>query len=394
MKTAPIADDPRVRKQGDALVAAGHDVVALGTAGGRSSAPAWPVVSVPAPKRSPQAKAAAGARLAVAGRIARAALPLYWTFAENRALAAELERVLAAGRADAVVANDWRVLPLAAEAAAAHGAALVYDSHELATEEFLERRLWRWVFPAWIRELETAYIGRAAAVTTVSEGIADLLHQRYRLDRRPEVIRNVPPYTPSSFRPTGAIIEVLYQGMFIESRGLEALIASVPAWRPEFRLTIRGMGKPAYERRIRSLVAASPAAGRIRVEPPVPMVDMVAAAEAADIGIHPLQITSNQMLYTLPNKLFEYLMAGLAVCVTGAPEMARVVRERGVGTVIDAPTASGIAAAVNRFDRDSVDRAKRAALHAAADLHWGREQQRWVAQVEAAATVPAFAATR
>lgn len=378
LKVAAIADDPRVRRQGDALTAAGHDVWAVGTQGGRSTPPAWPVMAVPPPSRTAAAKATAAARLLVLGRLPPAAPLLYWSFVENR-------RLLAAARsepADLYLANDWRTLPVAVSAAAAAGAAYGYDSHELGVEEFLERRLWRLLFPPWIRSLERKTIGDASFVSTVSEGIADTLEHSYGLRRRPAVIRNLPDYRHASFRPTADLIEVLYQGMFISNRGLEPLIQSVRDWRPEFRLTIRGLGKRAYEDRLHRLVAASPEAHRIRLAPPVPMMDMVGAAAAADIGIHPLQVTSDQMRYTLPNKLFEYLMAGLAVCVRDVPEMADVVGRYDVGETIESTTPSAIAAAVNRFDRSRIDACKRRALDAAQELCWDRERDRLTAAVD------------
>ena len=377
LKVAPIADDPRVRKQGDALLSAGHDVWAVGTAGGRSEAPTWPVSTVAPPSRTLMAKISAALRLLVLGRIGPASRLLYWSFREHR----DLLRAARARPADLYLASDWRVLPVALAAAADVGADVGYDSHELGVEEFLERRLWRLLFPPFVRSVERRSLPSVRFVTTVSEGIAGIIQTEYALPRRPVVVRNVPAYERAEFRPTGATIEVLYHGMFISNRGLEPLIESVVAWRPEFRLTLRGFGKPEYQRRLQRLVASSPASRRIALEPPVPMTELIRAACTADIGIHPLLVTSNQMRYTLPNKLFEYLMAGLAVCVTGIPEMAEIVERFGVGVTVPEPTAAGIAAAVNSLDRASIDACKQRALVAAKELCWEHEAEKLLAVV-------------
>jgi glycogen(starch) synthase len=378
LKVAPIADDPRVRKQGDALTAAGHDVHAIGTSGARSEPPSWPVVCVPPPSRSVSAQSRDATRLLVLGRMSAATDRLYWSFREHRdLLAAASQR-----HADLYLASDWRTLPIAVRAARRAGGSFAYDSHELGVEEFLERPLWRALFPPYVRSIERHCLASAAFVTTVSEGIADILQNAYALRERPTVVRNVPPYEPASFRPTGAEIEVLYHGVFMANRGLEELVASVPLWRPELRLTLRGRGKPAYEKRLRRRVAASPAVTRITLAPPVPMTELVAAARAADVGVHPLLVTSNQMRYSLPNKLFEYIMAGLAVCTTDVPEMAAVIDEYGVGVTVPGPTRDGIATALNGLGAGKIDEAKHRSLAAAKDLCWENESEKFVNLVE------------
>ena len=106
------------------------------------------------------------------------------------------------------------------------------------------------------------------------------------------------------------------------------------------------------------------------------MTEMVQNAATADVGIHPIPTTNPQARYCLPNKLFEYAMAGLAVCVSDVPEMRRVVDEYGFGITIGSTSADGIAAAVNSLDRDSITRFRSNALVAAEQLNWDQEQQK------------------
>jgi glycosyltransferase involved in cell wall biosynthesis len=367
-----IADDPRVRRQGDALVAAGHDVVGVGLSGASSSSPDWPVLEVPGPSRTPHGKVTTGLRTQLARAGARAALRVYWSFSEHRVMLETARRV----GADVYHANDWRVLPVAATCAAGTGGSYVYDSHEFAVEENVDQLLWRLVFPHYVREIEAYYIHGAAFVSTVGDGIADLLQEVYALRTRPLVVRNVPAYQETPYRPPGARMVVLYHGVYNPDRGLEDLVASVADWRDEFALVIRGYGAPAYEARLRDTAAGAGVGDRVVFEPPVPMTDLVPRANEADIGIHTIPVTNRQTRYCLPNKLFEYVMAGLAVCVTNAPEMARIVKEYECGVVIHDSSSAGIATAVNALTRDSVARFKRASLKAATSLNWDHEQER------------------
>jgi glycosyltransferase involved in cell wall biosynthesis len=170
---------------------------------------------------------------------------------------------------------------------------------------------------------------------------------------------------------------VLYQGLLNPDKGVDRLIQSVHGWRPEFRLVIRGSGAPRYEAHLRDLASHSPARERITFLPPVAMTELVsAAANTADVGIHPLPAVNRQTRYALPNKLFEYAMAGLAVCVSGAPEMRGVVEQYDLGVTFADAEPGTIARAVNSLTSASVASFKHNALRAAHTLSWDVEKHR------------------
>ena len=61
------------------------------------------------------------------------------------------------------------------------------------------------------------------------------------------------------------------------------------------------------------------------------MTALVREAAAFDIGFFALPGHSRHNEFALPNKFFEYIMAGLALCVTDLPEMARLIRRHMLG---------------------------------------------------------------
>lgn len=227
-----------------------------------------------------------------------------------------------------------------------------------------------------VHKIEAASIGRAAEITCVSDGIADRLAAVYGLARRPVVVRNVPRYEEMPFRPCGDRIKVLYHGLVMPNRGLEALIGSVSLWRDEFELTIRGPVSDAYLAELRRLAEAGGVTQRVHFDPPVPFTELVRAASAHDVGIFVLSPHSQQNRYVLPNKLFEYTMAGLCVCVSDLPEMAAVIAHYGQGRLIAGLSATDIATVVNGLDRSAVEEHKRRALAAARELSWEHEERR------------------
>jgi glycosyltransferase involved in cell wall biosynthesis len=434
-----IADDPRVRRMGDALCARGWEVTGLGHAGARSAPPDWPILTTsPMPTRRTDLGALARAER-VAGKAgaaillpaelaARAARPRagLWlrrirlmlnteerplrhsvriaadvcarfsaprrTLLERRLVSfhrlapqlAELEALAISQTGPALfIANDWWTLPAAARGADAVGGAVVYDSHELAGEEYAHDPIWREFQKPIIDAIEGEFIRRAAFVTSVSAGIAERLASHYALDAQTATLRNAPEYQATAFRPTGERVRALYHGILAEGRGLEAAIDSVASWREEFSLHIRGPASPAdYADVLRRRAAAAGVADRVVFHEPVPVGDLVRAAAPFEIGLMALPGHSDQNRHALPNKLFEYLMAGLALAVTDLPEMARLVSETKAGVTIADATPAAIAAAINGLNRPALDVMRRRALEAAKTLNWENESPPVIAAYE------------
>src|SRR5262249_13403613 len=107
-------------------------------------------------------------------------------------------------------------------------------------------------------------------------------------------------------------------------------------------------------------------------------------AAAYDVGFFALPRSSRHNQLALPNKFFEYIMAGLALCVTDLPEMARLIRERGLGVTFASVNPRVIAAAINALSPAAIDRYKRNALEAARELCWELESERLVSAYSAA----------
>ena len=277
-------------------------------------------------------------------------------------------------RPDLVIAHDPPTCAAAAALADWAGAAWMIDAHEYGRGQYAHDPAWladgRWLATA----LQDHYFAKADAVTTVCDGIADLLDVEQVLRRPVTVIRSVPFAQPQQFRPCGERITVLYHGIVSEDRGLEEAVRSLPMWRPEFSLLIRGGGEPAVALRLRELARELGVVDRLTLEPPVPFGEIVPAANRADIGYFVQGNFSPQKRFTLPNKFFEYVMAGLCLCVADLPEMAALVRRHDLGTLVDSTDPAVIAEAINGLTPARIDAAKQAAIRASQELTWEREQ--------------------
>ncbi|WP_210496508.1 glycosyltransferase [Microvirga antarctica] len=364
-----LASDSRVLRTAETLRRAGHEVLLVGY-GPAPAGAAYDVTLLPDLPSPFAIRAGILLRQAPANLLPGSAHALYWLHQGRR----RARDILRAFRPDAVHANDWNTLPIALDAKAQCGARVVYDTHEMAIAEYEHSLKWRLAALAHVKAIEGKGIRQADAVIAVSPGIAEALVEAYPGLPRPLLLRNVPDAAPMAFRPVGETVEVLFHGLLRDNRGLEAILDSVPLWRDDFRLTLRGSAAIGYLDSLKARTEALGIGGRVRFEPAVPPRDVVLAAARSDVGLCLLPDSSRHNRFALPNKLFEYLAAGLAVITSPLPDMAEIVRRYACGQF--APVdPSAIAGVINGLDRTRIEAMKRQSLKAARDLSWETESE-------------------
>lgn len=326
------------------------------------------------------------------GMLARAALRFHLLLEHLRYLRLATADARTHG-ADIYLAHDLETLPAAVRAARSGGARVVYDSHEL----FAERAsAGRWARAA-SRAIERRLIGRADAVITVSESIAGELVRRYGVPR-PEVVRNLPSGSPHGAGPSPlrerlgidrSARVVLYLGGLQRGRGLESLVRGIASL-DGIVLVLMGPGHPGYVSGLQDVVRRAGVQGRTVFAAPVAAAEVVPWASGADVGVAPIQNVSLSYYLSLPNKLFDYIAAGLPVVASDFPEIRRVVGEGGVGALCRPDDPADIARAITWVLADPAryQGLRDAARAAAVDLTWEREAEKLLAAVDGRATDP------
>lgn len=371
----PITDEPRVLRQVAALQKDGWEVTLCGFKGRQPPRDGVRLVEVGCLVRAPALKRLRSELDLVLSRFSsNAARSHYWASAGYAGIREHLNLVEPIV-ADLYVAHDYFTAPIAHGLAERYSAAFTVDAHEYARGQYMHDATWRLFSRPWVHSLQTLYYPKADSITTVCKGIAELIDREYNLKVPPIVVRSAATYRKLPFRPTGETINVLYHGNLSPMRGLEEAIASVPRWRPEFTFQIRGVGSELYIESLKALATTYGAQERVQLLPPVAFDEMVPEANNSDIGFFVQPDLSPQKRFTLPNKLFEYIMAGLAICVADLPEMARIVRTHDVGILVPGLGPEQIAAAINGLDRKKIDTFKKNSLEAARSLNWENESQ-------------------
>lgn len=280
----------------------------------------------------------------------------------------ELYAVAASRKPFAIHAHDLNTAYAALAAANHTGAHLVVDFHEWISENVhFSKRAEAYVpFPPdWkkaLQHVEKLCLQRASAAITVCDSIADAMAEELGNGRRPDVVRNIPVFAlepTREYRPLRQQLGLedrefvlLYQGGLGPSRLLEPIIAALE-FAPRCTLVIRGPGLELFGEDYRAIAARAGAADRLVLAGAVPSRDVCAAAKGADCGIWSLPALCRNFTYALPNKLFEYLTAGLPLLVAHHPEARRMVEIHDVGMIFDPMSPASIAAAINAMIDDS-----------------------------------------
>jgi len=266
---------------------------------------------------------------------------------------------------DLLIANDIAALPLALQLAGK--APVLVDAHEYSPREFEDKWLWRVLFGPYQHELCRRYLPKAAAMITVCQGIADEYARHYSVNSL--VVHNAPldqRLLPS--RTVPGQIGLIHHGAAIRSRHLEAMIDVMKHLDERFKLDFMLVETDAAC--MADLRRRAAGDNRIRFIPAVPMADICRTINKYDIGIFLLPPVNFNYEHALPNKLFEFIQARLAVAIGPSPEMARIVQKYSLGVVADSFEPRALAEALEQLTDGSITEYKHASNRAAKELNY------------------------
>lgn len=261
------------------------------------------------------------------------------------------------------------LLPLGLILKILFGVKLVYDAHELETEKNglagIRKSTFKW--------LESKLINYCNLVIVVSDSIADWYQQTYNI-KRPVVVKNSPNFRDfkrkNLFRDELGIDKeqtiLLYQGGLVKGRGIE-LILDAFKHREDTEIVAVFMGYGELEDEIK---AASLRYSNIYYYPAVSPKVVLDYTTSADIGIHLIQNSCLNHFYCLPNKFFEYAMAGLPIIVSNMKEMERYVIDGGFGEVLTGFSSKEINRAIDKLVNQDLEMLSKNAFMFAKNNSW------------------------
>ena len=258
----------------------------------------------------------------------------------------------------------------------------IVDTPELTLSDPHATR-WPWLI-APIVHIIRYIVSSCSGYITASPLFAQELSRLYGA-KEVTLIRNVPYYqeVPKSDRlrqhlGLGLDIRIaLYQGNLQPNRRLDLLVHAASFLEPNIVIVMMGSARKTTLDQLEDLIVSKGVADRVRIIPSVPYEELLTWTASADIGLTIFQPDySRTIQFCLPNKLFEYLMAGLPVLSSQLDAIAEVIKTYDVGQLLPSVAPSDIGAAINAMlaDTSALTRMRRNALEAAKqEFNWEKE---------------------
>lgn len=277
---------------------------------------------------------------------------------------------------DLLVANDLDTLLPNYIVSKLKGIPLVYDSHEYFTgvPEVQNRPFVKWVW----KTIERSVFPYLKYVITVSEPIASLYEDEYHI--RPVVVRNfskssshVTPFSREELNVPLNDLLIVIQGTGINiDKGAEELINAVKIT-DGVSLLVVGSGDVITH--LKQNVEILNLGGRVKFIPKVFWEELMKYTRMADAGMCLEKDTNLNYRYSLPNKLFDYITAGIPVVAGFLPETAKIIEDNNCGIVIPKVTPEEISKALKKLkdNRELLVRLRENAVIASESINWNCE---------------------
>lgn len=228
---------------------------------------------------------------------------------------------------------------------------IVYDAHEYEIH-ILSNQSQRSIKLAFY--LERFLIKYADKVITVSDSIANEYVRLYGISK-PVIVLNCPSYVNAPkhdlFRKELGIRQdqtiFLYQGGLSKSRGIEMLIEAFTTANDDKNVIVF-MGYGPLESNIRKHAEIH---NKIFFKQAVSPKILLEYTASADYGILFYEDSCLNHRYCSPNKMFEYLMAGIPIVTSNLVEIKKIVQQYSVGIVAEINTNSGFIDAIEKIKK-------------------------------------------
>lgn len=254
---------------------------------------------------------------------------------------------------------------------------LIYDSHEYFTEvpELVSRpkvqRVWQ--------RLENWLLPKLKNTVTVNRSIAELYRQRFGIEM--VVLRNIPELRSIQKSSTKAELGlptagklVILQGSGINMhRGAEE---AVQAMQYVNGVTLLILGSGDVVATLKKMVGELGLSDKVLFKDRMPYAEMMAHTRLADLGLTLDRDTNINYRYSLPNKLFDYIHAGIPVVASDLVEVNRIVNQHDIGDSIKDLTPESLAMKITEMlHSERYAQWKANCAKATAELNWETEAQ-------------------
>lgn len=231
---------------------------------------------------------------------------------------------------------------------------IIFNAHEYHPLEFEDSPSWMKTSGKYFYQQYKQFINNLDILINVCDGIAQKCKHEFGKDSI--VIPNVAIQSNINIHLNQYFpIKLIHHGAIMRSRKIEEMIKVAEILGSNYSLDIMGVKnefEPEYFDEIKTLIEASK---NVNLIPPVKFDEIIPAINQYDIGIFLLPPTNFNYLNALPNKLYEFIQAKLAVVVSPSPEMKKVVEYFNLGLVAEDYNPESMATKILSFTRESIE---------------------------------------
>jgi glycosyltransferase involved in cell wall biosynthesis len=318
-----------------------------------------------------------GARFA--GRVLPFVDNLSWRLNEAES---ECRQRLAAIECDLVLGNDTNTLRPVALHHQATGIPFIMDYHEFAPLEASQKPVHHWITGPFHHRLLKRFARLAAANVTVNRTFVDRFRADYGIEactvRNAPELRELPPARPR----TDDRIHLVFHGFPGPDRNVDTLLRAMAMTRDHVQLHLMLKSGTEEGGLIRTLAAACPP-GRVVFEESVPIAEVLPKLVEWDVGFNILTPCNYNNRHALPNKLFDYIHAGMACIFSDTESAHELIAEADFGWIAPGQqvTPEGLAEIINRLTPEEIERKKAIARELRLKVHAEAEEQNLTATV-------------
>lgn len=255
---------------------------------------------------------------------------------------------------------------------------LISNLHEYYPREFEDQEVWTQHEGPRITAICKEFLVQADNVFTVCQGIQEEYLKEFGISSI--VVRNDKPFENLEIQKNEGPIRLIHHGAALKSRHLDKIIEAVVPLEGDFELDF--MLIPTQEDYYDQIAAMCEKHVHINLVEPVAPEKISRFINTYDAGVYLLDPVNFNSQMALPNKLFEFVQARLAIVVSPNQEMARIVRDFNLGIVSKDYTVASFRKAIQALNRENILDFKQAADQHAMELSSEKNQAQILSCVE------------
>lgn len=282
--------------------------------------------------------------------------------------------------ADVYFAEDLYTLPFVTTIAKIKRAKVYYNSREIYAH--LGGLSNRPTLQKIVKSIEQYFIRKVDRVLTTGPLDSQFIEKLYNINDT-MVVRNIPLHKTAvakidlrtKYNINHDKLILIYQGVILPGRGLKQTINAV-AKLPKTVLIILGDGE--QKNNFIELCKKLNISDRIFFLGTVDQKELINYTTAGDVGLSLIENISISYYHALPNKLFEYIMAGLPVLCSDLPQMKAIIEKYNVGESINIENEENIFTTLNKWceNPNILNTYKTNCIEATKELNWQEEYKR------------------